>query len=303
VETDALVAVAGATGYIGKRLTTSLIQRGIHVRALGRRHATLQTLVAQGATAAVVDVADLRSSRKALTGVDVAYYLVHSMDAGADFAERDRHAARTFQQAAREAGVRRIIYLGGLGEPHPGLSKHLASRLEVARILEEGPVPTTVLRAGVIVGGGSASYLMIQDLVNHLPVMLCPRWVHTACQPIAVDDALAYLVGCLDEPGTTGQRFDIGGPDIMSYRGMMETYARVTHRTRLILPVPVLTPRLSSYWVGFVTSVPIAVARPLIEGVRSPAVCTEQRITALFPRDLQHYDDAIRSIVRGTANA
>lgn len=211
------VAIAGASGYVGGRLTRQLLGRGVPVRVLGRRPSALQELSALGADAVVADVADGAAVRRALEGVDVAYYLVHAMGGSGDFAARDRQGAQTFSQAAAEAGVQRIIYLGGLGEPRRGLSEHLASRLEVANILEAGTVPTTVLRAAVIVGDGSASFRMIRDLVNHLPVMVAPSWLRTRCQPIAVDDALAHLVGCLGEPRTTGQRLNIGGPDILRY--------------------------------------------------------------------------------------
>ncbi len=297
------VAIAGASGYVGGRLSRQLLERGLPVRVLGRRPSTLQELIRLGADGAVADVADRAALRRALDGIDVAYYLVHSMGGSGDFAARDRQAAQNFRQAAAEAGVQRIIYLGGLGEPHRGLSAHLASRLEVANILEAGPVPATVLRAAVIVGDGSASFQMIRDLVNHLPVMIAPSWLRTRCQPIAIDDALAYLVGCLDEPRTTGQRLDIGGPDILSYEDMLLLFARAAGLTRLIVPVPVLTPRLSSYWIGLVTTVPVSVARPLIEGVRSPAVCVDLRIRTFLPRKLQRYEAAVRTILRREGNA
>ena len=195
------------------------------------------------------------------------------------------------------------MYLGGLGDSRGRLSEHLASRQEVARILEAGPVPATVLRAGVIVGAGSASFRMIRDLVERLPVMVCPRWVRTRCQPIAVDDALAYLAGCLDHPETAGRRYDVGGPDILSYEGMMRVYARVAGLARVIVPVPVLTPRLSSYWVDLVTTVPRSVARPLIEGVVAPAVCQESSIRAIIDVRLQRYEEAVRAILAGAGNA
>jgi len=303
VTTQQRVAIAGASGYVGGRLSRQLLERGVSVRVLGRRPSALRELSALGADAVVADVADGAAVRRGLEGIDVAYYLVHAMGGRGDFAARDRQGAQTFSQAAAEAGVQRIIYLGGLGEPQRGLSEHLASRLEVANILEAGAVPATVLRAAVIVGDGSASFRMIRDLVNHLPVMVAPSWLRTRCQPIAIDDALAYLVGCLDEPRTTGQRLDIGGPDILSYQDMLLLYARAAGLARLIVPVPVLTPRLSSYWIGLVTNVPVSVARPLIEGVRSPAVCVDLRIRSMLPRKLQRYEAAVRAILRGEGNA
>jgi len=248
-------------------------------------------------------MADHAATRAALRDVTCAYYLVHAMGAAGDFAARDRHYATVFRTAAAEAGVQRIIYLGGLGEHADHLSAHLASRREVAQILQEGVVPVTVLRAGVIVGGGSASFRMIRDLVRHLPLMICPRWVRTQCQPIAIDDALGYLAACLQEPRTRGAQFDMGGPDVLSYQAMLETFARLSHRPQVIVPVPVLTPRLSSYWIGLVTAVPASLARPLIEGVRSPAVCQDHRIRTLLPQPLQSYEEAVRRILHSTGNA
>lgn len=303
-ESDSLtIAVIGASGYVGGRLSRVLLEQGRRVRVVGRRRSKLLALERLGAHVAVADVASPEAARAALDGVDQAYYLVHSMGAGGDFAARDRLCARVVACAASDAGVKRIVYLGGLGDPRRPLSEHLASRQEVARILDEGTVPVTTLRAGVIVGAGSASFRMIRDLVDHLPVMVCPRWVRTRCQPIAIDDALAYLAGCLDHPEMAGQRYDVGGPDVLSYEDMMRIYARVAGLTRAILPVPVLTPRLSSYWVDLVTSVPRSVARPLIEGVVAPAVCQERRIRAIITLRLQRYEDAVRSIMAGTGNA
>jgi uncharacterized protein YbjT (DUF2867 family) len=297
------VAIAGATGYVGGRLARHLVASGTRVRVLGRQREKLTPFTALGAEAAVADVADHAATRAALCDVTCAYYLVHSMATRGDFAARDRRCARVFGAAAAEAGVQRIIYLGGLGEHEDGLSPHLASRREVAQILQAGAVPVTVLRAGVVVGGGSASFRMIWDLVSHLPLMLCPRWVRTRCQPIAIDDALAYLAGCLHEPRTCGEQFDIGGPDILSYQAMLEIYARLARRPTVILPLPVLTPRLSSYWVGLVTAVPASIAQPLIEGVRAPAVCRDDRLRELLPLQLQSYEEAVRRILRGTGNA
>lgn len=303
VSTPRTIAVIGATGYIGGRLSRLLLDQGREVRVIGRRRSKLSPLEKLGAQIAVADVSSYDAIRAALDGVDHAYYLVHSMDAGGDFVAHDRHCAQVVARAASDSGLQRIVYLGGLGDSRGKLSEHLASRQEVARILETGAVPVTVLRAGVIVGGGSASYRMIRDLVNRLPVMVCPRWVRTRCQPIAVDDALAYLAGCLDHPETAGQRYDIGGPNVLSYERMMLLYARAAGRTRVILPVPVLTPRLSSYWVDVVTSVPGSVARPLIEGVVAPAICQEDRIRTIMTVRLQSYQAAVRSIMDGSANA
>jgi uncharacterized protein YbjT (DUF2867 family) len=231
----------------------------------------------------------------AFRGIDTAYYLVHSMAGGrAGFERRDRQAAEYFNNAAQKAGLRRVIYLGGLGETGEGLSEHLASRMEVAEILMKGAFLTTVLRAPVIIGAGGASYEMIKALVEKLPVMITPRWVSTRCQPIAVSDVISYLVGCLKEERTAGDTFDIGGPEILSYRNMMERFARIEGRSLLILPVPFLSLKLSSYWLGLFTPVSPSVAMPLIEGVRSEMVCVDLRIRGLVPLQLTGFDEAIR---------
>jgi len=251
------VFIAGATGYVGGRLAPLLLARGYTVHAgvrsprklagrPWRAHPKLKALPA--------DVTDKASLVEAMRGCRVAFYLVHSMGAGGDFAKADRDAASNMAQAAAEAGVERIIYLSGLGDDAPGLSEHLRSRSEVGRILSDGPAPTTVLRAAVILGSGSASFEIIRNLVERLPVMLTPRWVRTRCQPIAVSNVIEYLAGCLDADGTIGRTFDIGGPDIVSYHGLFDIYARVAGlRKRIVIPVPVLTPKLSSYWIQLVT--------------------------------------------------
>jgi uncharacterized protein YbjT (DUF2867 family) len=231
--------------------------------------------------------------------MDAAYYLVHSMGGRTigeiqEFAERDRRAATNFLAAAEGAGLSRIIYLGGLGETGDRLSHHLASRLEVARILQSGPrVTTTALRAAVIIGAGGASFELLRHLVERLPVMTVPRWVNTRCQPIAVDDVIGYLVGCLRTPATAGFSLDIGGPEVTSYRGMMQTYARVRGLRRLIIPVPLLTPRLSAHWINLVTPVPAGIVYPLVEGLRNEVVCRENRIRELVPIPLTPMEAAI----------
>ncbi len=230
----------------------------------------------------------------ALVGVDTAYYLVHSMSGGrAGFERRDRDAAENFVAAADKAQVRRVIYLGGLGETGDDLSEHLKSRLAVADILKQGSFATTFLRAAVIIGAGGASFEMIRALVKHLPVMITPRWVTTRCQPIAVDDVIDYLIGCLTEESTSGRTFDIGGPDVLTYREMMERLARLDGRKLYILPVPVLTPKLSSYWVGLITPVPPSVSMPLIEGLKNEVVCRDHAIRDLIPLSLKPYDEAV----------
>lgn len=230
------------------------------------------------------DATDQEAVRRALNGIDVAYYLIHSLGSGRRFEEADRHAARMFAAAADAANMRRIIYLGGLAPGGEGLSPHLRSRGEVGQILLDAPVPTAVLRAAVILGSGSASFEMLRYLTERLPVMVTPRWVHSRIQPIAIRDVLRYLVGCAWLPAETNRCFDIGGPDVLSYADMMRRYAAVAGLPRrLILPVPLLTPRLSSLWVGLVTPVPGSLARPLVESLRHDVVCREHDITAHVP--------------------
>lgn len=287
-----IVLVAGATGFIGQRLVRALLAAGVTVRCLVRREAKLPA----GVQIVTGDLLEPLTLPAALAGVDTVFYLVHSMAAGrSGFERRDRQAAENFTRAASGAGVRRVIYLGGLGETGPELSGHLQSRLEVASILQGGAFATTFLRAAVIFGAGGASFEMIRSLVEHLPVMITPRWVSTKCQPIAVDDVIRYLTGCLGEERTAGGTFDIGGPDVLSYREMMERFAAIEGRRIFILPVPVLTPKLSSYWVGLITPIKASIAMPLIEGLASEVVCREHRIRELLPFRLTPYDEAVRS--------
>ncbi|MCD0482219.1 SDR family oxidoreductase [Streptacidiphilus sp. ASG 303] len=280
--------VTGATGYIGGRLVPELLSAGHRVRCLARTPSKLRDQPWAGRAEAVRgDVTDPESLRSALEGMDVAYYLVHALGTGSSFEETDRRAARAFADAAREAGVRRIVYLGGLapsGVPEEELSPHLRSRAEVGRILLDSGVPTAVLRAAVILGSGSASFEMLRYLTERLPVMVTPSWVNTRIQPIAVRDVLRLLVGAATLPPEVNRTFDIGGPEVLTYREMMQRYAAAAHlRSRVILPVPVLTPRLSSHWVGLVTPVPNSIARPLVESLRHEVVCTEHDITRYVP--------------------
>lgn len=287
-----IILVTGAGGFIGRRLVTALLQQGYRVRCMVRRPTNLP----DGAEQVQADLLKPESLPSALAGVTAAYYLVHSMGAGRqDFAERDRLAAQNFVTAGDAAGLQRVIYLGGLGETGDNLSHHLASRLEVAEILQTGSFSTTFLRAAVIIGAGGASYEMVHSLVKRLPVMITPRWVSTRNQPIAVADVIGYLTGCLAEPKTAGETFDIGGPDIMTYKEMMERFARIEGRRLWIFPVPVLTPKLSSYWVGLVTPTKPSIAIALIEGLKNEVICRDNRIRDLVPIPLTPYDDAIKT--------
>ncbi len=297
---DQLVLLTGATGFIGGRLLRRFHEQGIRVRCLVRSPKKFQTLypnlsdieLAEG------DLVQGTGLAEALQGVQASYYLVHSMgpspgSAGKGFAEKDRLAARNFRRAAEEAGVERIIYLSGLGEQGSGLSTHLSSRQEVGQILASGTVAATELRAGVIIGSGGASFEIIRYLTERLPVMVAPRWVDTRCQPIYVENVLDYLAGCLEVPETAGQIFEICGPDQFSYRELMLTYARVRGLTRFILTVPVLTPKLSSYWVQLVTPIPGSLVQPLIGGLKSEVICLDTRIHDLIPVRLIPMEEAI----------
>ncbi|WP_333772184.1 SDR family oxidoreductase [Streptomyces sp. IBSBF 3136] len=303
--------VTGATGYIGGRLVPELLAAGYRVRCLARSPGKLRDVPWSGEVeVARGDVTDAASVGEAMRDVDVAYYLVHALGSGGDFEETDRRAARVFGERAKAAGVRRIVYLGGLtpaGVPDQALSPHLRSRSEVGRILLASGVPTAVLRAAVIIGSGSASFEMLRYLTERLPVMITPSWVRTRIQPIAVRDVLRLLTGCARLPDDVDRAFDIGGPDVLTYRDMMMRYARVAELPRrVIVPVPVLTPRLSSLWVGLVTPVPGSIARPLTESLRHEVVCREHDITRYVPDPPGHplgFDAAVRLALRRVRDA
>lgn len=282
-----MILVTGATGYVGGRLVPQLLKAGYRVRCLVRDVARLagrpwldQVEVVCG------DVLKPETLPEALQGVSTAYYLVHSMGGHADFQERDVVAARLFGQAARTAGTQRIIYLGGLGNPQADLSPHLRSRQQTGQALGEAGVPVTEFRAAIVVGPGSISFEMIRYLTERIPVMICPRWVYTRVQPIAIQDVLNYLVAALRVAESTGRVIEIGGSDVLTYGEMMLGYARARGLRRVLIPVPVLTPRLSSYWVHWMTPVPAAIARPLIEGLRNEVVVRDGLARQLFP-DIQ----------------
>ncbi len=293
------VLVTGATGYIGGRLVPRLLSAGFRVRCLARSRKKLEARTWAGHPEVEIvqgDLVDAASIERALEGCSAAYYLVHSMlAAGADYAEHDRELARNFAAAAsRTPSARRIIYLGGLGETGPDLSEHLSSRRDVERELSAGSVPVTTLRAAMIIGSGSASFEILRYLVERLPVMITPRWVQTESQPIAVSNVLEYLVQALEVKETSGLVLDIGGPEIRSYNDLMRLMARALGlRRRIILPVPVLTPRLSSLWIHLVTPLSHRIARPLAEGLRNRVVCRSTAARKLMPQRLLAVREAI----------
>ncbi len=294
------ILVTGATGYVGGRLIPALLEDGYRVRAMGRSLEKISCRPWAGHSRVELvqgDVLDLESLKRAASGCWVAYYLVHSMIAQKEkFVEADRRAAKNMVAAASAAGLERIIYLGGLaGSARGPVSKHLKSRIEVADILQSGPVPTTDLRTPMILGSGSASFEILRYLVERLPAMTTPRWVRSLNQPIAIRNVIGYLTGCLEKEETIGQTYDIGGPDILTYRDLLDIYAREAGLPkRLIIPVPVLTPTLSALWIHLISPVPASIALPLTEGLTSDAVCTENRIQEIIPQKLLSCREAIR---------
>jgi uncharacterized protein YbjT (DUF2867 family) len=283
------VAVLGATGTVGSALVPELA-RHHEVVAVSRRPARRPT----GVHWEAADAADGNALRRVLADVDVAYYLVHSLGAP-DFEERDRVAAAATARAAEESGVRQLVYLGGLSDGRRDLSPHLRSRAETAEILASGSVPVTTLRAAMVVAAGSAVFETIVALVDRLPGMVCPRWVSTPTQPIALQDIARYLAGVAGRHEALGAAFDAGGPEVMTYRDMIERIARLRGKHPLIVEVPVLTPRLSSYWLTLVTPVQSRVARPLVEGLKNPTVARDDWIRHLVPFRLTGFDVAARA--------
>jgi uncharacterized protein YbjT (DUF2867 family) len=286
------ILVTGATGYVGGRLVPRLLEAGYRVRCLVRDPARLQGRPWCGQIEVVQgDVLRAVTLGGAMRGVEAAYYLIHSMGSGSDYAARDMAAARQFADAARKADVRRIIYLGALGDPDAKLSPHLRSRQQTGDALRDAGVPVTEFRAAVIVGSGSLSFEMVRYLTERLPVMICPRWVYTRVQPIAIRNVLQYLEAALQTPASTGQIIEIGGADVLSYGEMLMGYARVRGLRRILLPIPVITPWLSACWLYLVTPIPLRIAAPLVEGLRNEVIVRDDRARHLFPQ-IQPFDYA-----------
>lgn len=284
------ILVTGATGFIGQRLVKKLLSEDYPVRCLSRQH---QTTPPQGVETAIADLLDPDSLTTTLNGIDTAYYLVHSLDAGEQsFAKKDRKAAENFTAAAERAKVRRVIYLSGLGA-HQDVSEHLRSRHEVGEILQQGKFATTVLQAAIIIGAGSSSFEILRFLVRTQPVIPDLAGLQTHCQPIAVDNVIDYLSGCLNVEETAGQTFDIGGPDILSYREMLEHLAQVAGQTNLYFPTPVFSAWLTSKLVGLLSPVKSDVVLALLKGMNNEVVCQDNRIRDLLPLPLIPYDRAV----------
>lgn len=290
-----LVLLTGATGYIGSHLLPFLERRDVHLRCVVRSPDKLRGRVAETTEIVQGDVLDRGSLARALSGATMAYYLVHLMGSSSDFERQDQEAAENFAAAAKEAGVQRIIYMGGLGEQaDPTLSPHLRSRHEVGRILRGSGVPTIEFRAAVVIGSGSLSFELIRSLTNRLPVMICPRWLATPTQPIALKDVRAYLLAALDLPPGESRVFEIGGSDVVTYRQLIQEYARQRGLRRWLISVPVLTPYLSSLWLGLVTPASAEVGRHLIEGLRNPTIVRDKSALDVFPVRPVGIKEAIR---------
>ena len=299
VKTRALVF--GASGYIGTNLVPRLIEAGWQVRAAARHRAVLEARDWNGAELIAADALNPETLPPVLRDIDVAFYLVHSMAAGKNFAELDVQAAKNFAAAAADAGVRRIVYLGGLIPADPK-SLHLKSREETGYILRHGAVPVTEIRAGMIVGPGSAAYEIIRDLVNYLPAMVTPRWVQSRSTPIALENLLDYLVGVARLPEAAGKIYDVGGPEVLTYEQLMRQYGEIVGKRFWLLSLPVLTPRLSSYWLKLVTAVPTNIARALIDGLEHDVIADDEAIRALIPLELMTFKESVSAALDAEQN-
>jgi uncharacterized protein YbjT (DUF2867 family) len=295
------VLLTGASGYVGGRLIPLLEKQPLVLRCLARNPEKLRASVRDSTQVVQGDVLDATSLDAALKGVHTAYYLVHLMSGSKDFEKEDRRAASNFGQAAKKAGVSRIIYLGGLGDDaEPKLSPHLRSRHEVGKILRDSGVETVEFRAGMVVGAGSTSYQLMKSLTDRLPIMLCPRWLATATQPIAVDDVLAYLLAAKDLPTGESHIFEIGGPDVVTYGDLIREYARQRGLRRLLISVPILTPYLSGLWLALVTPATYEVGRHLIEGLKNPTVVRDKKALDVFPIRPMGVKEAIQKAIAST---
>lgn len=292
------ICLTGATGYVGGRLLGILQREGYQVRCVARRPENLRSRLSDTNEVVRGDLLDRASLVKAMRGQDVAFYLVHSMGSSGDFAEEERQCARNFADAARQAGIRRIIYLGGLGADGPNPSNHLSSRRQVGDILRDSGVPVIEFRASIVIGSGGVSFEMVRALVERLPVMITPRWVSVAAQPIAINDLLEYLRRAITVPADGHRIFEIGGADVVSYGKLMREYARLRGLRRVMLPVPVLTPRLSSLWLGLVTPLYARVGRKLIDSLRNASVVTDRAASETFPIRPSGVRDAIAAAMR-----
>ena len=294
------VFLTGASGFVGGRLLRALSEANVPTRCLARSPHRFPKDFSERPGIEVVqgDLLDRASLEQAMAGTEVAYYLVHSMGGRSIFhyktyIDRDLQAAENFVKAADEVGLQRIIYLGGLGEMADNLSAHLVSRQKVGQILQSGRASTTVLRAANIIGAGGAPFEMLRHLAERLPVMICPRWIDTRCQPIAIENVIEYLVGCMFQPATAGLTLDIGGPDIITYRELMQIYAKMRGLHRLMIAVPLLSPVLSSYWINLVTPIPAGIVMPLVEGLKNEVICRDKRILELVPIRLFSMKEAV----------
>ena len=287
-----MILVTGATGYVGGRLVPRLLEKGYKVRCLARDESRLKDRW-EGVEVIQGDVLDKESLINKFNGIETAYYLIHSMSGDSEFSKTDIIAAENFAQAAEVQNVKRIIYLGGLGSSEEKLSRHLSSRVQTGEALRKFNVPVTEFRAGVIVGSGSLSFEMIRYLTERLKVMITPKWVNTKTQPIAIRDVLRYLIDALTIEKTKGEIIDIGGEDILTYKDLMSIYAKVRGLKRYFIKVPVLTPRLSSHWVGLVTPLPSRIAKPLVDGLKNELICKSNKAKELFGFKTISYKEAV----------